>query len=226
MHVAITARPAGTPSPVPDGDPRTSGVLDALAHSFLQPEKAPGILTNHRLLRVLVIVLGLASITRLLVVAIDVHRMAILDMAWALLLPPLARGGILHSLVIASCAAAIPPTGSALTARWIASRSGQSWKALAPALLVASLVRFPVLAGPSIIFMQLSGALFIFNNVGMTVAWGIGLALVIFEVLRVAGKVASNAGCMAVKAVFVAAGSWIISIGMAGIIVASIGGFG
>ncbi|MBN2151830.1 MAG: hypothetical protein JW839_10315 [Candidatus Lokiarchaeota archaeon] len=172
-------------------------VLDAIGTSVSSPETAWSVLSPHRATRVVVIVVGLLSFSRLVTVILDVHRAAVTGLAdegiIGMVLGTLARGSVWHSLVIASAGLSAIIAGCLASAVAI-SRAGHksAWGHVFLELMAAATVRLPIIAGLALVLLFFTGTVYVVESTVSLAIWVAGFGVALLEFWRVSGKVAAR----------------------------------
>ncbi|MHA1368651.1 MAG: hypothetical protein ACTSWN_16890 [Promethearchaeota archaeon] len=174
-------------------------MLGKIGLAIKQPENAHAALDFNKVLVFSIILLGLFLMSRMITIALDISRPAIMDLFVAEdirneSLSSWGRGSMLHSLIIASCGFLFFPVYSIITtALMVRSRSrdgmrGLSYKVMLVQVLVAITIRLPIyLAIPQIIII-LRGFINIFDDPLSWISWTIGFLLALLDAWRITGK--------------------------------------
>ncbi len=172
-------------------------LFDAIGNSIGSPEAAWKTLSTYKATRLIMIVVGLYSFSRLLTAILDVHRFALIspvdEGTLDMILGTLARGSIWHSLAIASCGIAVIVAVCLVTAGAI-SLTGHKNKygSIFLELITATTARLPVIAGSALIALFFTGTVYIAEFTVPLVIWVAGFAIAVLEIWRVSGKVAAQ----------------------------------
>ncbi|MFX0098718.1 MAG: hypothetical protein ACFFCS_03995 [Candidatus Hodarchaeota archaeon] len=173
-------------------------ILLLLGESIDKPDQARGMLKNRPLLLAIVLIIGLYSFSRVLTVALDIHRWALLNEAndeiVNFLFSSIERGSILHSIIIAACGMMIPIGSNLLNGLTLSKLAKKKKSELLLELLVGSVIRLPIVFGLVLIISFFSGVTFMLENDITLIIWVAGVAFALLDSWRVAGKVAHSHG--------------------------------
>ncbi|NMC08297.1 MAG: hypothetical protein GYA24_24030 [Candidatus Lokiarchaeota archaeon] len=173
-------------------------LIDAVGVAVASPEAAWDTLAPHKAMRLASIAIGLAAFSRLVMIILDIHRLAIGspldDRTLWILIGTLDRGSIWHSLAIATCGIAMIVVACTITAAPIARAGRAKYARILADLITATTIRMPLIAGSTLIVLFLVGDVYVVESTASLCTWIAGFALAALETWRASGKVAARHG--------------------------------
>jgi hypothetical protein len=173
-------------------------ILLLIGDSIDKPDKAHDVLKARPLVLAIVLIVGLYSFSRVLTVAFDIHRWALVnhvnDEILAFLFSSIDRGSILHSIIIVASGMMIPLGSNLLNGLTLSKLAGKERRKLILDLMVGSVIRLPIVFGLVLVVSFFSGVTFMLENDVTLIILIVGVAFALLDSWRVSGKVANSHG--------------------------------
>ena len=148
---------------------------------------------KHKMARVVIILIGLYSFSRLVTVILDVQRFAFSNIINAVIpsyfFTSVDRGSLWQSMIIGSFALLVIFPVNIMTAIVVGWKS-KGIKSIFWEMLAATTVRLPIFFGVALVVVYFSAQVMIYEVPVMLVIWASCFGIGLLEIWRVAGKIA------------------------------------